>query len=534
MAKYHLGEEIKKEVKRQGIPVEAFADRICIERQSVYDIFKRSHIATDKLAEISRVLNRDFFHEFSLLYNATENQSDVNGEMSETTISRLLPADELHVVSNGEAIDAVVDEYMTSERKKPLVVFYAADTNFDVDYMLGRWERKGWKGEADTARDIHRDTMFQVWDDHLKIEQTPHYTVLVYNGTDYSQAIDNAVKLMETPGRHIVLLVPVVNTLDRGNAGGLIYDDVAEGCFRVWSEKVHFVVVQEEDSCYLRRREYYHAYLGDGIIDRLVKTIAQSGDFERRLLDLTAGTGLLTATEIMPTDNTGLSRIQLSLPVPDSHESKLLFDNGVNNAPHLDMWIDIRNGYLADYQYREHPLTVPTGVISIERLDRKPKPALVVEKPQPPRVLMPEVTPGTQAYDATYSEVMSVLSALDANNIFDESFGDELDEEYGLSVRDTEFYKVVVSRDKVVMSDFFIACGAVEPYECFRLTINGMESVATLIIFLRVDYRCGDDLTYELCNAIIECFIEQGYDTFDSIVPLLKSLDIEFTTQSNL
>lgn len=533
MAKYHLGEEIKKEVKRQGISVEAFADRICIERQSVYDIFKRSHIATDKLAEISRVLNRDFFHELSLLYNAAENQSDVNGENSETTISRLLPADELHVVSNGEAIDEVVDEYMTSERGKPLVVFYATDTNFEVDYMLGRWERKGWKGEADTARDIHRDTMFQEWGDNLKIEQTPHYTVLIYNGTDYSRAIDNTIGLMETPGRHIVLLVPVVNTLSRGKAGGLVYDDIAEGCFRVWNDKAHFVVAQDEGSKYLRIREYYHAYLGDGIIDRLVKTIAQSGDFERRLLDLTAGSGLLTATEIMPTDNTGLSRILLALPAPDSHERELLFANGVNNTPHLDMWIDIRNGYLADYQYREHPLTVPTGIISVERLDRKPKPE-VKAQPQPPRVLMPEVTPGTQAYATTYGEVIDALSNLDPNNLFEETFGDEYEEENGFAPCDINRFNVAVSRDRIVMSDIFIARGAVEPYECLRLIVDGVDAVAKLIIFFRVDYHSGDDFTYELYDAIIDYFIEQGYDTFDSIVPLLKSLDIEFTTQSNL
>lgn len=30
-----------------------------------------------------------------------------------------------------------------------------------------------------------------------------------------------------------------------------------------------------------------------------------------------------------------------------------MFDNGVNNHPHLDMWLDIRNGYLVDFQYNK-------------------------------------------------------------------------------------------------------------------------------------------------------------------------------------
>lgn len=528
MTRYHLGQEIQKEIKRQGMSIEAFADRICIERTSVYDVFKRSHIATDKLAEISRVLNRDFFRELSLLYNPGEIEADE--ETSIATVTRLLPVDELHVVKDGEEIDAVVDEYMTAERQSPLVVFYTADSVYDVEYMVGRWERKGWKSEEDTARAIHRDIMFQEWGDNLKIEQSPCYTALIYRGPDYYRAIANVVELMKTPGRHIVLLMPVVSTLSRGKNGGLVYDDVAEGCFRVWSGDAHLVVAEAEGSEYLRRREYFHAYLGDGIIDRLVKKIAQTDDLERRLFDLAVDNGLLTATELMPTDETGLSRIKLSLPAPTPEEKELLFANGVNDSPHLDMWLDIRNGYLVDYQYREHPLTVPTGDISAERLDRKPK-IVVTPQEQTSRVHMPEVTPGTPSYAKAFKEVMDALTALDANNLYEETFGDDYEDENGLAVRDTEYFKVSVTRDKVTMSDFFIARGAVEANECLRLAVTGMEAVAKLIIFFRVDYHSGDDLTCVLCDAFIDYFVKQNYDSFESMVPLLKSLGIEVKIQ---
>lgn len=530
MAKYHLGEEIKKEVMRQGMTMEVFADKIFIQRQSVYDVFKNDYMATDKLAHICRVLGRDFFRELSLANSLVVNEVVESKELTETPISRLLPKDELHVVSNGEAIDAVVGEYMTAERNKPLVVFYAADTEFEVDYMLGRWECKGWKGEKDTARDIHRDAMFQEWGDGMRIDQTPHYSVLIYTGDNYTRAIANAVELMETSGRHIVLVCPVVNSLSRGKSGGLVYDDVAEGSFRVWREKAHFVVVQDKESKYLHLREYYHAYMGDGIIDRLVSTIALNGDLERKLLDLTAGTGQLTVTEIMPADETGLSRIELSLPLPDDVEKELLFHNGINNEPHIKMWIDIRKGYLVDYQYRVHPLTVPTGKISLERLERKPKPIPEVEKPKewPPRVLMPEVTPGTEEYKAVFAEVMEALNAIDSNNHGFDSFGDDVEEINGLSASDADIFNVDISSERVVMSSEFMSRGAVESCENYRLTITGMESVAKLIIYLRVDYHCGDDLTYELCDAIIEYFVDNSCNRLEQFEPVLKSLNIKF------
>ncbi len=527
MAIYHLGEEIKKEVKRQGMSMEAFADRMCIERQSVYDIFKRAHIATDRLATISSVLNRDFFKELSLLYNSTATMTEESDNDGTKWLKGLLPDEELHIMLNGEEIDSVVDEYMTADRTQPLVVFYAADTDYEVDYMLGRWERKGWKSTGDTARDIHRDIMFQDWGNHLRLEQTPHYSVLLYNDTNYFQAIGNAVELMERSGRHIVVVIPVVNALSRGNNGGLVYDDIAEGCFREWSKKAHFVVAQDKDSGYQRRREYYHAYLGDGVIDRLVKEIAKTDGFAQRLFDLVVGSSLLTVIEIMPTDNTGLSRMLLALPAPDSQERELLFANGVNNSPHLDMWIDQRDGHLVDYQYREHPLTVLTGAISTERLDRKPKPQPLPPNPVPERKLIPEVTPGTPEYDKAFKETIDALKALEPDKIYEDLFGDECETEYGLAVRDTEYFKVAVSRDKVTMSDFFITRGAVEANECLQLTVTGMEAVAKLMIFFRVDYQSGDDFPYELVDAIIEYFIEHSYNTFEEMVPLMKKLDIE-------
>ena len=49
MEEYHIGKEIEKEVRKQYPSIDAFAKALHRERQTVYDIFKRAHIATDRL-----------------------------------------------------------------------------------------------------------------------------------------------------------------------------------------------------------------------------------------------------------------------------------------------------------------------------------------------------------------------------------------------------------------------------------------------------------------------------------------------------
>ncbi len=43
------------------------AEKINLTPQALYDIFKKSHIATDRLMDIQHVLGRDFFKELSQL-----------------------------------------------------------------------------------------------------------------------------------------------------------------------------------------------------------------------------------------------------------------------------------------------------------------------------------------------------------------------------------------------------------------------------------------------------------------------------------
>lgn len=65
MKNYHLGEEIKREVRRQSMGVGEFADKLCYNRANVYNIFKREYMDTDLLARISKVLHRNFLEEIA-------------------------------------------------------------------------------------------------------------------------------------------------------------------------------------------------------------------------------------------------------------------------------------------------------------------------------------------------------------------------------------------------------------------------------------------------------------------------------------
>lgn len=61
----HIGEEIRKELKRQERTVTWLAKHIHCERQNIYNIFQRSTIDTGLLQRISVVLHHDFFALYS-------------------------------------------------------------------------------------------------------------------------------------------------------------------------------------------------------------------------------------------------------------------------------------------------------------------------------------------------------------------------------------------------------------------------------------------------------------------------------------
>ena len=61
----NIGQEIKEELERQERTISWFARKLNCTRAAVYRIFSKNSIDTALLANISQVLNRDFFRELS-------------------------------------------------------------------------------------------------------------------------------------------------------------------------------------------------------------------------------------------------------------------------------------------------------------------------------------------------------------------------------------------------------------------------------------------------------------------------------------
>jgi transcriptional regulator with XRE-family HTH domain len=78
--KLHIGKEIEKQIKLNGISKSEFARRIAKSRQNVEDILKRESIDSALLYKISSVLKFDFFEPYSnsLGINKPEDSTTTN------------------------------------------------------------------------------------------------------------------------------------------------------------------------------------------------------------------------------------------------------------------------------------------------------------------------------------------------------------------------------------------------------------------------------------------------------------------------
>ena len=70
----NIGEEIRKELKRQERSVAWFARQLGIHRTSVYDIFEKSTLDTGQLLLISKILSINFFEILADEYKQIEHK----------------------------------------------------------------------------------------------------------------------------------------------------------------------------------------------------------------------------------------------------------------------------------------------------------------------------------------------------------------------------------------------------------------------------------------------------------------------------
>ena len=73
----HIGELIKEELYRQQRTVSWFARNLYCERTNVYSIFKRRSLDTDMLLRISRLLQHDYFQEYSNELDVENNSTNM-------------------------------------------------------------------------------------------------------------------------------------------------------------------------------------------------------------------------------------------------------------------------------------------------------------------------------------------------------------------------------------------------------------------------------------------------------------------------
>lgn len=73
-----LGEIIKKKVEESGLKVSAFAQKINVSRNNVYDIYDRETVDTGLLFNISKVLDYDFFQHLDPLNLRGQQQNLLN------------------------------------------------------------------------------------------------------------------------------------------------------------------------------------------------------------------------------------------------------------------------------------------------------------------------------------------------------------------------------------------------------------------------------------------------------------------------
>lgn len=84
----HIGEIIKGKVRERNMSIAEFAEKICCDRTTVYDLFKRSSIDVERLLRISSVLEFNFIKE---IYLAKDDKEEETEGSTETTFYLAIP-----------------------------------------------------------------------------------------------------------------------------------------------------------------------------------------------------------------------------------------------------------------------------------------------------------------------------------------------------------------------------------------------------------------------------------------------------------
>ncbi len=342
---YHIGKEIEKEVRKQYASVDAFAKALHRERQTVYDLFKRPHIATDRLVEVSRLLKRDFFKEFSEYCLKGLVPKEVKNEENITeSISQLIPEDKLFIIKP-ERVGEVADEYFLTARTKPLIVFCDNTTNSVSDVFHEMGENILGVGMIKTVH-VNDDELLKFEAKIRFLAEIPQKAIEIhYNGSGmdgYDEIILLTEKLIADSGKFVILYCQCINALSCDSSKHIRYADWAERCFIVWHDRIHAFVADNEQSDFTRRQEIYHASMCPpcGYVDRALRLLDQ-GEKATALELLQEALFKRHCYKILKHEDweNNTHRFFVAGAVPTEEEQELLKE--CNIVPCLNMWFDI-------------------------------------------------------------------------------------------------------------------------------------------------------------------------------------------------
>ena len=271
MEKYNIGQEILKEVKAKYPSVTAFAKDLCKSSSATYEIFGKTSLDTDLLLKVSKLLDRDFFREFS--------EKCLNGEvavedkdMTENHINCLLPEDELHVFTYDKH-EMVLEEYFLLPRKKPLVAFCGwKDREEEIKLTCVIGENIFGKGMVRSLR-VDSNNLADLEAQIPILTSIPQKAfVILYRGRGLDNGYDYVIllteKLLAASGKHVVLICSNRNWVSITNDKA-VYSSNVEPTFDTWKERIFACVLDNSQNDFVYNRELYNAIKGRGYIDAI-------------------------------------------------------------------------------------------------------------------------------------------------------------------------------------------------------------------------------------------------------------------------
>ena len=337
MENYHIGQEILKEVKAKFPSVAAFARELCKSSSATYEIFGKTSLDTDLLLKVSKLLDRDFFREFS--------EKCLNGEvavedkdMTEKRVNCLLPEDELHVFTPYNC-EVVFEEYFLLPRRKPLVAFCRSRDSITYTDAVSRiGEGIFGEGRVKTLMvDKNALVDFEA--------QIPHMTalpqkafVVCYSGSGLQNGFDQIIllseKLLAASEKHVVVICKNNSRIE--NLGHPKYISYAEPTFDTWKERIFACVLDNSQNDFVYYRELFRATKNGDCIRGIARCL-ENHDEEGAQQYLAEAKKLSTFKDTIIKSDGIWERHQISSVILRPEDKNLL---GAYNHP-VSMWINI-------------------------------------------------------------------------------------------------------------------------------------------------------------------------------------------------